>query len=156
MFKLGHNASPFGLRQPGRSRDGRLFAVMLLGNAVAHGAIHRAAAWTHVPAEFERGGDRPVFVFALVQETRFKCLAKSQVLFVQRTELLFADDVGQPAHALDVGVAREQLARERRMILARVAFAHAVFHQPRRLGNRRLAGKRLAETGRDPGQSDLR
>ena len=42
---------------------------------------------------------------------------------------------------LDVGVAGEQLARERRMIFARVAFAHAVLHQARQTrqaGDRRI------------------
>ena len=45
------------------------------------------------------------------------------------------------AHAFDVGVAGEQLARQRRMILARVAFADAVLHQPRQArqpGDRRI------------------
>ena len=38
------------------------------------------------------------------------------------------------AHAFDLGAAGEQLAREGRMILARVALADAVFHEARQAG----------------------
>ena len=73
-----------------------------------------------LPTEFEGGRDGAVLEFTLIQESCFKGFAKLQILPVEGTEFRFADHIRQPAHALDVGVAGKQLARECRMIFARV------------------------------------
>jgi hypothetical protein len=103
---------------------------MLLQECVAQ--TMQFFAWEHrehVPPQFKRSLNGPIFIFALIQEPTFKRLAEFQILLVERAQFPFADDVSQPADALDVSVASEQLAREGRMIFPCVAFAHAILHQ---------------------------